>query len=82
MALPTTFITFRPRKENLIAEFRVPRTDEVTTLIEDSGLESLTHDKGWGRYRVRLTKEDLAKHRDLLVDLMWRSNGTTPPIAE
>ncbi len=55
------FITFRPRKENLIAEFRVPRTDEVTTLIEDSGLDSLTYDKRWGRYRVRLTKEDLAK---------------------
>jgi hypothetical protein len=29
----------------------------------------------WEQYRIRLTKPDLAKHKDLLVGLMTRAHG-------
>lgn len=76
------FLTFRARKENLIAEFRISRSDDVTTLIEDSGVDGLPYDKRWGRYRLRLTSNDLAKHSDLLLDLVRRASGTPAPIED
>ena len=76
------FIQFRARKENLITEFRIPRSDDVTAMIEDSGLDRLEYDKRWGRYRVRLTKPDLATHKALILDLIHRANGAPAPVDE
>ena len=76
------FVTFRPRKGYVIVELRIPRSDDVSGLIEDSDVESLPYDKRWGRYRLRLTAPDIEKHRDLLVDLIGRASGTPSPIDE
>jgi hypothetical protein len=76
------FLTFRPRKDNLITEFRIPRTDDVTALIENSGLDSMANDNTWGRYRIRLTSRDLDGQRSLLLDLVRRASGTPAPIDE
>lgn len=73
------FMSFRARKDYLIAEFRIPRSDELSALIEDAGVDSLPYDKRWARYRLRLTNADTTKHRDLLVDLVRRASGTTLP---
>lgn len=78
--LADNFVQFRPRKKHLIVEFRIPRTDEVTALIEQSGLEELTYHTRWGRYRIQLDgKQDLVKHRDLVQDLIRRASGTPVP---
>lgn len=74
------FVTLRPRKDFTIAEFRIPRTDELTALIDDAGLDRMEYDKKWGRYRVRLSKSDLVEHRGLILDLLDRVNGS--PAAE
>lgn len=76
------FIAFRARREHLIAEFRIARTDEVTAMLDDSSLDRLEYDKRWGRYRVRLTSKDVAEHRQLLLDLIRRAHGTPPPLEE
>ena len=76
------FLTFRPRRGSLIAELRIPRSDDVTALIEESDIDSLPYDKRWGRYRVRLGGGDIDKHRDLLIDLIGRASGTPSPIDE
>jgi hypothetical protein len=76
------FMSFRARKDYLIAEFRIPRSDEVSALIEDSGVDSLPYDKRWARYRLRLTKADIKKHRDLLEDLTRRASGNPAPDEE
>lgn len=70
------FVTFRARKDFLIAEFRIPRTDELTARLDEAGIDRMEYDKRWGRYRIRLTKEDINNHRDLLVDLTAMSSGT------
>lgn len=73
------FMSFRARKDYLIAEFRIPRSDDVSTLVEEAGVDSLPYDKRWGRYRLRLTKAEVKKHRDLLVELISRASGTSLP---
>ncbi len=80
--LPDNFMSFRARKEHLVAEFRIPREDDVTTLIEDSGIDSLPYDKRWARYRLRLTEPEVETHRDLLLDLTKRASGTPALVDE
>lgn len=76
------FMSFRARKDYLIAEFRIPRADDVTALIENSGVDSLPYDKRWARYRLRLKEPEIQEHRDLLVDLIGRASGTPPAVDE
>lgn len=76
------FLAFRPRRENAIVDFRIPRGDEITALIDDSGVDSLEYDKRYGQYRLRLTTKDVAAHRDLLLELVRRASKTPPPIEE
>jgi hypothetical protein len=75
------FVSFRARKEHLIAEFKIERGDEVSALIEESGVDALPYDKRWGHYRMRLTQKDLAVHGDLLIELIRRANGS-PAVVE
>lgn len=76
------FVFLRPRKDTVIAQFRIPRSDEVTALIEGSDFDALAYNKRGGRYRIRVTPQDLEKQRDLLLDLIGRANGTPPPIED
>lgn len=55
------FVTFRARREHVIAEFRIAPTDEVTALLDDAGLDRLEYDKRWRRYRVRLGQAAVAR---------------------
>ena len=54
------FVTFRPRKDHLIVELRIPRSEDVTAVIDDSGIDSLPYDKRWGRYTP---EPDRRRHR-------------------
>jgi hypothetical protein len=76
------FMSFRARKDYLIAEFRMPRSDDVTALIEDSGVDSMPYDKRWARYRLRLKEPEVKEQRDLLVNLITRASGAPPPVDE
>jgi hypothetical protein len=66
----------------LLAEFRVPRGDEVSAMVADSGIDSLPYDKRWGHYRMRLISSDLKTHRDMLLELIRRAAGTPAPMDE
>lgn len=77
--LADNFVIFRARKEHLVTEFKLPRGEEVTAPIEDSGVDSLEYDKRWGHYRMRLTSKDLTDNRELLVELVRRASGTPAP---
>lgn len=73
--LSDNFVTFRPRRKHLRAEFRIERSEELSARLEDTGLDMLPYDKRWGRYRLQLQKEDLSLHRELLGDLIRMSAG-------
>lgn len=65
---PDKFVTFRPKQQFLRVEVRVPQSEEIDKRLEDAGLNVMPYK--WRKYRIRLTKPDLATHEALIVQLM------------
>jgi len=73
------FISMKPRKHNVLLQVKLPRTDEVTEIIEQS-LELISYDNRWGLYQVRVTQNDLDENMDVLRDLISRASGSKDSI--
>ena len=56
---------FRPHKSVIHVAVRLEKTEETTAELEASGLDVGDYDLKPGRYRFRLAKGDLEKHREL-----------------
>lgn len=67
---PYNFVVFRPRKGHVILELRLPETEDLTTKIVQSGIETLDYDKRWKAFRLQLTKVDASGKAEILADLM------------
>jgi hypothetical protein len=72
--VPEPFVRFRPKRQFLRVEIRVPQSEDTDSQLEDSGLDLMPYK--WGKYRIRLTKADLAKHEKLVVELLKRAYDT------
>jgi hypothetical protein len=68
--IANNFVLFRPRKKHVIVEFKATVSDDVTARLEDEGLDMLDYGKRRGRYRARVTEEDLTIHADVLRELV------------
>ena len=66
---PYNFISFRPGKNQIDFELNLPQSDDLDIKIEEAGLETLEYDKRWGRYRLRLTKDDVKSKGIVLKEL-------------
>lgn len=67
------FVIFRPKKDWLRLDVRLERSDETQAQLDGSGLDVMDYDSRWGRYRIRLAKGDMTKHRDFLATLMRKA---------
>lgn len=67
---PYNFVTFRPKKNYLNLELKLPETEELDAKIEEAGIETLEYNKRWGNYRLRLTKDQGASKAPILKELM------------
>lgn len=63
---PNNFVQFRPQKNVLRVEVRLPQSQETEAIVEASGLDIMDYDKRWGRYRLRINKGDVAKFSEAL----------------
>ena len=72
---PDNFMTFRPRKDWILVELRLERSDETQAQLENAGIAVLVYYARGGQYRIRLTKADLVKNKDLILSLMRRAHG-------
>lgn len=70
---PDNFVVFKPKKNNVRIEARLTQANEVEQDLDAAGLDVMDYDKRWGRYRTRLTKEDIERHSDALTKLMRRA---------
>lgn len=70
------FVTMRPRQQHMVVELKIPRSDELTSRLEEQGVEMLEYATRWGRYRIRLAPADLEGKRDLLLELVRSAHGT------
>lgn len=76
------FIIFYPRKQQLLMEFKMVSSEELSSRVEDSGLEMLAYDKIYGRFRLKISTGDVEKHRELLAELISMSTDGVPTDSE
>jgi len=72
---PNNFAIFRPKKDWLRLEVRMERSDEMQSELDNSGLDVMDYDSRWERYRIRLTRGDIEKHKAFLTTLMTKAFG-------
>lgn len=72
---PNNFVVFRAKKNSFRAEIRIPSSPEIDQQLEAAGIDVMEYETRWSRYRLRLTKNDLKKHHDLLLRLLKMSYG-------
>lgn len=56
--MPDLFVKLRPKRQFLRVEARIQQSDEMDAKLEEAGLDVMPYK--WDRYRIRLTKADLA----------------------
>ena len=67
------FTIFRAKKNHIRVEVKLERSDEIASMLENSGLDEMEYDSRYGRYRIRLTKEDIEKNHDLIKEILKKS---------
>jgi len=69
------FILFRAKKSFMRMEIRIDKSEELENEIESKGIDLMDYEKRSGRYRIKLTMNDLKKHRDYIGDLVRKSKN-------
>lgn len=68
------FVLFQPTKQTFRLLFKHPKTDEVDLILDKSPLSSLSYDKGFKYYRIKLSSlDEVEEHKDVIFDLMRRA---------
>ena len=62
------FVSFRPKQQFLRVEAALPQSEATDAQLEAAGLDLMPY--RWGKYRVRLTKADLAKQESPIAGLL------------
>lgn len=71
---PNNFAVFYAKKNSFRAEIRLASSPEIDQQLEAAGIDMMDYTK-FARYRLRLTKNDIHKHSDLLLKLLKMSYG-------
>lgn len=69
----TNFVRFRPRRQHVILELKIPRSDELTERLENEGIELLTKSRS-SPYRIRISQSDAEDRADVLRELIKLSH--------
>ena len=67
---PNNFALFRPRRNIMRFELKIPKSEEIENKIEGAGLDMLDYDNKWGRYRIKLNKEDIKNNKEFIIELL------------
>lgn len=66
------FALFRPKKKFIRLDFRMTKSEEISNRIEEKGFDLIDYTKG-GRYRIRLSKDDISLHAEFIKELLQMS---------
>ena len=72
------FVHFRPLKSAVVIKFKLEKSDDADRLIEEAGLETLTYEKRWSQYRIRIDPSFSDQQREAVRALMrssWEKFG-------
>jgi len=74
---PNNFVQFRPQKSAIRLDLRLERSDELEQQLDQAGLDMLDYARRSRRYRLRLTKLDIDRELELLIDLLKQAYEST-----
>lgn len=75
------FVEFLPRKQKVVIQPRLPRSDDLTARIEESGVDFMRYDLDWKRYVLGISNgSDLDGLRPLLLELFAAAAGESTSI--
>jgi hypothetical protein len=63
------FMSFKPRKQGVLVQFRIPRSDELIERIEER-LDFLSYNSRWGLCQIKFSERDFNDNQDLLTELI------------
>lgn len=66
---PLNFIQFKPQKQSVVVEIKLPSNEEYDSLIEDAGFETLSYQTTWRLYRLRVDSRITDKQKQALLEL-------------
>ena len=73
------FMSFHLRKgQHVLTEFRIPRNEDTTNRLDESGLPVLAYDSTYSLYRVHVRQNDINEHRALILDLIQEAHDAHP----
>jgi hypothetical protein len=67
------FTSFIPRKSGIIVRIKMEKNDEVDDLLENSDIETLSYDKKWKLYRLRVNESDLQDNLEMIKNLVAKA---------
>ena len=70
---PNNLVIFRPKKTFIRFEPRLERSDSTLQQLETAGLDVMDYDERSGRYRIRLTPENLENHSAVIESVITDS---------
>lgn len=71
------YVQFRPQKSSVKLEVRLPKSDEIDSLLNEADIETLEYSSRWARYRIRVTDADLDKNSELLRGLIVEAQANS-----
>ena len=72
---PDNFVVFRVKKNFTRMEIGLDKSDEIEEVIENAGLDLMDYDERNGKYRIRLTPNDVKKFKKIISKLIRLSKG-------
>lgn len=69
------FILFSPKKNFTRMEIKLEKSEELENEIEKKGIDLMDYEKRGGRYRIKLSPNDIKKHREFMVALIKKSKS-------
>jgi len=73
---PNNFAIIRPKKSSALLEIRLKQSPEIKEQLDNAKLDTMDYDSKWGRFRIRVDKEEIQKNKELLRRLMQQSYGS------
>jgi len=70
---PLNFVSFQPRKANVVIKIRLPQSEEIDALLQEAEFDTLPYIPQWQQYRIRLDEISDEKQRAALLDLFRRA---------
>jgi hypothetical protein len=69
------FIIFKAKKKFTRMEIRLEQNNELENEIESTNLDLMDYDKRNGRYRIKMTMDDIKKHKEIIIKLIKKSKN-------